>query len=162
MRIVGLSSGTASVCITGGSVTSSSVLDCWSGSAWVATTSQTIIGSTICGNVPVSALTETNFAISTPSGGTGGGIGGTSGVTTILQAPNATSLASSVTFNLNKANYSKLGSYSGVWVYVSNQWNTAQTTVVFVTLRSGSSLYLAEGTVTLNALHRDWVFAVAL
>jgi hypothetical protein len=54
---------TATVCFTNPGVTSGMGLQYWDGTAWVDATGVTITGSRICGTVPVSALTGTNFAL---------------------------------------------------------------------------------------------------
>ena len=57
---------TVTVCETNPSVTSGSTLQYWSGSAWVTASSITVSGTRICGTVPLSALTGTNFVIAPP------------------------------------------------------------------------------------------------
>jgi hypothetical protein len=54
---------TAQVCQTDPSVTSSSTLEYFSNGAWVVATGTTVTGTTICANIPLSALTGTPIAI---------------------------------------------------------------------------------------------------
>jgi len=54
----------------------------------------------------------------------------------------------SITFNTATATYGLVGAYKGVTVSVTNAWSTSQTIVVFATLKSGTSIYVAQGTVT--------------
>lgn len=70
--------------------------------------------------------------------------------------------ADSITFNTATATYGTVGAYKGVTVSVTNSWNTQQTIVVFATLKSGTSVYVAEGTVTLAAGQTQSVFTVDL
>ncbi|MDE1728048.1 MAG: hypothetical protein KGH81_02570, partial [Thaumarchaeota archaeon] len=69
-----ISDGTTNVCITNPIVTSSSTMQYWTGSSWTSATSISVSGTTICGDIPVSALTGTNIIIGSPSstGGRGG------------------------------------------------------------------------------------------
>jgi hypothetical protein len=55
------SGASAQVCLTNPSVTSSDSLYYWSGSSWTAVQGVTVTGIEICGTIPVSALTGTNF-----------------------------------------------------------------------------------------------------
>lgn len=60
----------ATICFTNPGVTSGIGLQYWNGSAWVSATGVTVTGSRVCGTVPVSALTGTNFAVVAGAGGT--------------------------------------------------------------------------------------------
>ena len=66
---------TVSICTTNPVVTTGDTLHFWDGSHWSAATHVTTVGDEICGQVPLSALTGTNFVISqlsaatTPSSG---------------------------------------------------------------------------------------------
>jgi len=60
-------------------------------------------------------------------------------------------LADSITFNTGTATYGVIGAYKGVTVSVTNSWGSAQTVVIFATLKSGTSIYVAEGTATIAA-----------
>ncbi len=59
--------------------------------------------------------------------------------------------ADSITFNTGAATYGVIGAYKGVTISVTNSWNTAQTVVIFATLKSGTSIYVAEGTATITS-----------
>ena len=59
---------TVQVCLTDPSVTSSSTLQYYSGGSWQSATSVKVTGTQICGTVPLSALTGTNFAVLASSG----------------------------------------------------------------------------------------------
>lgn len=62
--IGGISDGTARVCITNPSISSStnSILY-WTGRSWVSASNITVSGNKLCGNIPVGALTGTPFVI---------------------------------------------------------------------------------------------------
>ena len=55
------SGATVQVCFSNPSVTSTDTLEYWSGSSWTSATSVSVTGTTICGTVPLSALSGTNF-----------------------------------------------------------------------------------------------------
>ena len=57
---------TVNVCFTSPTVKAGDTLQYWTGSSWGTATGTTINGDKICGNVPLSALTGTNFAIAPP------------------------------------------------------------------------------------------------
>ena len=57
------SGATVQVCLTDPSVTSSDTIQYFSGGSWSTATGITVTGTQICGNVPLSALTGTNFAV---------------------------------------------------------------------------------------------------
>jgi len=69
--------------------------------------------------------------------------------------------ANSITFTTSSASYGVVGAYKGINVPVTNSWNTAQTVVVFATFKSGTNIYVAQGTVTLSAGQTASVFAIA-
>lgn len=54
---------TAHVCITNPNVATQTAMEYWNGSAWVTPGDTTVNGATICGTVPVSGLSGTNFLI---------------------------------------------------------------------------------------------------
>jgi len=64
--VTGVTSGTAKVCIKYASASSSTTMQYWSGTAWTSATGITVNGGTICGQIPVSALTGTNIAVGNP------------------------------------------------------------------------------------------------
>jgi hypothetical protein len=70
--------------------------------------------------------------------------------------------ANSITFTTSTATYGLVGAFKGVTISVTNNWNTAQTIVVYATLKSGTSIYVADGTVTLAAGATNSVFLVDL
>jgi hypothetical protein len=57
---------TATICFTNPGVTSGMSLSYWNGTAWTSATNITTNGSRICGTVPASALTGTNFGLYIP------------------------------------------------------------------------------------------------
>jgi len=87
--ISGASNGTAQVCITGDAVVSSSSgeMEYWNGSAWIGASDQAVSGSsiplTICGDIPVSALSGTPIAVGAMMAGTGS-------TTTVIQSTGET------------------------------------------------------------------------
>jgi hypothetical protein len=70
--------------------------------------------------------------------------------------------ANSITFVTSGATYGTVGAYKGVTVSVTNGWNTAQTIVVFATIKSGTNIYVAEGTTTVNPGQTASVFCIDL
>jgi len=72
------------------------------------------------------------------------------------------SLAESITFTQSEAVYGQVGAYTGVTVPVTNLYSTAQTVVVFATLKSGTSTYVAQGTATINPGQTVNVFTIDL
>lgn len=58
---------TVQVCFTNPTVASDDVLMYYSGGAWVAATNVSVSGTQICGTVPLSALTGTNFVVAPPA-----------------------------------------------------------------------------------------------
>ena len=67
VRISGITSGTANVCIFNAGVTSSTVIQYYSGGTWVSATGVVdTVGVSICGNIPVSALNATPIAFGGP------------------------------------------------------------------------------------------------
>ncbi len=68
----------------------------------------------------------------------------------------------SVTFHLTGAKYEVVGDYAGVAVSVTNGWISSLGLVVYATLKSGASTYVAAGTVTIAANATASVFCVDL
>jgi hypothetical protein len=66
VAISGVTTGTAQVCVTDSSADSETILQYWSGSAWVTASGITVAGTTVCGNIPVSALQGTNIGAGDP------------------------------------------------------------------------------------------------
>jgi hypothetical protein len=64
--VTGVTSGNAKVCINYASASSSTTMQYWSGTAWTSATGITVNSGTICGQIPVSALTGTNIAVGNP------------------------------------------------------------------------------------------------
>jgi hypothetical protein len=58
---------TVTVCVADPAVTGGDVLEYWSGSTWVAAGGVTITGTKICGTVPLSAVSGTNFVVAPPA-----------------------------------------------------------------------------------------------
>lgn len=92
------------------------------------------------------------------TGKTLAGLSGTASESLTVTVP----FADSITFNTGTATYGLVGAFSGVTISVTNGWNTAQTIVVFATFKSGTSTYVAQGTVTLGAGATASVFAADL
>lgn len=75
VNVQGIHEGTATVCITNSGVLSQTTMQYWNGAQWVKASNAFVSGNTICGNIPVSALTGTIIAIgptSAPSPPVGG------------------------------------------------------------------------------------------
>ncbi|MGA2200174.1 MAG: hypothetical protein ABSG45_09580 [Nitrososphaerales archaeon] len=60
-------------------------------------------------------------------------------------------LAVSVTFHTTGAEYEVLGDFAGVAISATNNWLASLTIVVYATLRSGTDIYVADGTATIAA-----------
>jgi hypothetical protein len=60
------SGSTVTVCFTSSSVASTDTLYYWSSGSWATATNVSVSGNTICGTVPLSALTGTNFVAAPP------------------------------------------------------------------------------------------------
>jgi hypothetical protein len=67
VQIEGITDGTAQICITNAAVTSATQMQYWDGTEWVNAASQTVTGTTLCGDIPVSALNGTPIVIGTPT-----------------------------------------------------------------------------------------------
>jgi len=63
VNVQGISDGTATICITNSGVLGQTMMQYWNGAQWVMATDVVVSGNTICGNIPVSALTGTPIAI---------------------------------------------------------------------------------------------------
>jgi hypothetical protein len=113
--------------------------------------SPSTLTATICG------LTSQTATL-TVTGSTLAGVAGTASETLTITV----SFADSVTFNTATATYGINGAYKGVTVTVTNGWNIAQTLVVYATFKSGTSIYVADGTVTLAAGATAPVFCIDL
>jgi hypothetical protein len=121
----------------------------WSGTQTAGTAGS--LTATICGLVSGTATLSV-------SGSTWAGMSSTNSETLTVTVP----FADSVTFNTATATYGINGAYKGVTVTVTNGWNTAQTLVVYATFKSGTSIYVADGTVTLAAGATAPVFCIDL
>ena len=69
INIQGISGGTATVCITNSDVTGQTIMKYWDGAQWEDANNIMVSGDTVCGDIPVSALTGTPVAIGPPSVG---------------------------------------------------------------------------------------------
>ena len=110
--------------------------------AWTGTQtlgSPSTLTATVCGLVSGSATLSV-------SGSTYAPVSGSASETLTVTVP----FADSISFVTSGATYGVIGAYKGITVSVTNSWNTAQTIVVFATLKSGTSIYVAEGTATIN------------
>jgi hypothetical protein len=109
------------------------------------------VTATICGLTSQTAtLSVTAWTLT--------GVSGTASESLTVTVP----FADSITFTTGSATYGTVGAYSGIQVPVTNSWNTVQTIVVFATFKSGSSIYIAQGTTTLNPGQTATVFAIDL
>jgi hypothetical protein len=121
----------------------------WSGTQTPGTAGS--LTATICG------LTSQTATLSV-TGSTLAGLSATSTESLTVTVP----FANSISFNTGSATYGLNGAFKGVTLSVTNGWNTPQTIVVYATLKSGSSIYVAEGTVTVAAGGSATVFCVDL
>ncbi|MCJ7423421.1 right-handed parallel beta-helix repeat-containing protein [Candidatus Bathyarchaeota archaeon] len=63
VNVQGISDGIATVYITNGGITGQTKMQYWNGARWVEASDVSLLGNTLCGNIPVSALTGTIIAI---------------------------------------------------------------------------------------------------
>jgi len=91
-----------------------------------------------------------------------GDLAGNSASSTAELVTVTVAFGNSITFNTAGATYGSVGAYKGVTVTVNNLWSTSQTIVVFATLKSGTSIYVAQGTVTVAAGGSATVFLADL
>ena len=61
--VTGITTGNAQVCISFTSASSGTTMQYWDGTTWTTASNITVNGSTVCGTIPVSALTGTNIAL---------------------------------------------------------------------------------------------------
>jgi len=105
------------------------------------------VTATICG------LTSQTATLSV----TGSTLAGLS--TTVSESLTVTvPFADSVTFTTGSATWGNSGAASGIFVPVTNSWNTAQQLTIYATLKSGSSTYVLVGGETLAAGQTGTVF----
>jgi hypothetical protein len=109
------------------------------------------VTATICG------LTTQTATLSV-TGSTLAGLSSTASESLTVTVP----FADSISFTTGSATFGTVGAYQGITVPVTNSWSTAQTIVVFATFKSGSSIYVAEGTTTLAPGQTASVFAIDL
>ena len=121
----------------------------WSGSQTAGTAGS--LSANICGLVSGTATLSV-------TGSTWAGLSATNTESLTVTVP----FADSVTFNTASATYGINGAYKGVTVTVTNGWNTAQTLVIYATFKSGSNIYVADGTLTLAAGAAAPVFCIDL
>jgi len=140
---------TATFVATYGSTTIPTSSISWSGTQTLGTAGS--LTATIAG------LT-TGSGTLTVSGSTYAGVSGTASETLTVTVP----FADSMSFTTSSAAYATIGAYSGITIPVTNSWSSAQTIVVFATFRAGTSLYVAQGTTTLNPGQTATVFAIQL
>ncbi len=139
--------GTGAFSASFGGVAVSSGAITWAGTQTPGTAGS--VAATICGLVSQTAT----FSV---TGSTLAGLSSTNSESLTVTVP----FADSVTFNTATATYGTVGAYSGVTVTVTNGWNTAQTLVIYATFKSGTSIYVADGTVTLAAGASAPVFCI--
>ncbi len=109
------------------------------------------VTATICGlTTQTATLSVTGYTLA--------GLSSTNSESLTVTVP----FANSITFNTATATYGLVGAFKGVTISVTNSWNTAQTIVVYATLKSGTSTYVADGTVTVGAGATASVFCVDL
>ena len=67
VKVTGISDGSARVCIASVGLPSDAEMEYWSGSGWVGVSGVSVSASGVCGEVPVSALAGTTFAVGSPA-----------------------------------------------------------------------------------------------
>lgn len=140
---------TASFAATYNSVAVPAASISWTGTQTLG--SPSTLTANVCGLVSQTAT----FAV---SGSNFTGVSGSNSESLTVTVP----FANSITFNTGTATYGLNGAFKGVTVTVTNGWNTAQTIVVYATLKSGSSIYVADGTVTVGSGQSATVFCIDL
>ncbi len=116
------------------------------------------LGNSVTYTVTISGLPAGHQNLGLSASTYAGLTGTATGILVIVTLP----FANSVSFNTASASYATVGAYKGVTITVTNGWNTPQTLVVYATFKSGTSIYVADGTVTLAAGASAPVFCVDL
>jgi len=98
------------------------------------------VTATVCG------LTSQTATLSV-TGSTLAGLSKTASETLTVTVP----FADSVTFTTSGATWGNSGASSGIFIPVTNSWNTAQQLTIYATLKSGTSTYVLVGGETLAA-----------
>lgn len=80
----------------------------------------------------------------------------------VLSAVPAAQGQPAVTINVSRAEYVLNGHFPGVLVNATEVWPTTMSMVIYVTLKSGTSTYIADGTTTLNPGDTVTVFCMDL
>ncbi|MGA2663710.1 MAG: hypothetical protein ABSF83_02025 [Nitrososphaerales archaeon] len=138
---------TASFTATYGGVAVPAAAITWGGTQTPGTAGS--LTATICGLVSQTATLSV-------TGSTLAGLSTTSSESLTVTVP----FADSFTFNTAGATYGTVGAYKGLTVSVTNGWNTAETVVVYATFKSGTSIYVADGTTTIASGQAATVFCV--
>ncbi|MDG6906735.1 MAG: hypothetical protein JRN20_13220, partial [Nitrososphaerota archaeon] len=66
VKVGGVSSGTAQVCVVDTQANSNTVMEYWNGTSWLHASNIVVAGTKVCGDIPVSALTGTNIVLGNP------------------------------------------------------------------------------------------------
>jgi hypothetical protein len=89
-------------------------------------------------------------------------LAGNTGLSSSESVTVSVAFADSITFSTGSATYGTVGAFKGTTISVTNSWTTTQTIVVYATFKSGTSTYVADGTVTLAPGQTASVFLVDL
>jgi hypothetical protein len=119
----------------------------WSGTQTLgvmSTQTATISGLTVGTNLPLTVTGKTDAGLSATA---------TQDITITV------TFADSITFTTSSATWGQSGAASGVFVPVTNSWNTGQQLTIYVTLKSGTTTYVLVGGLTLAAGQTATVFA---
>jgi len=65
-----------------------------------------------------------------------------------------------IRFNIGSVTYGLNGVYPGTTVFVTNVWIEAQSVVVYATFRSGTAIYVEDGTATISSNATVSVFLI--
>jgi len=131
-------SGTGAFTATFGGVAIPAAAISFTGSQTLGTAGS--VTATICG------LTSQTATLSV-TGSTLAGLSSTASESLTVTVP----FADSVSFTTSSATWGSSGAASGIFIPVTNSWNTAQQLTIYATLKSGTSTYVLVGGETLAA-----------
>jgi len=155
--VAGSGSDTVTVQSTEGDFNTTSFAATYGGSAVpsssIAWSGTQTLGSPSSLTATISGLTAGTNTLAV-SGKTDAGLSGSASASITITV----AFANSVTFTTGSATWGSSGAAQGVFVPVTNSWNTAQQLTIYVTLKSGTSTYVLVGGETLAAGQTGTVF----
>ena len=124
VQVGGVTTGTATVCVTDTSANSQTTMQFWTGTAWASASGVTVTGTSVCGQIPVADLTGTNVVVGQPPISGGGFVPPTS---TSFYCPSSSAA---------------VGTYAMCTVTVTSSYGAPSGTVSFFSYPSSASLGL--------------------